>query len=243
MIYCLIPAKSYLESKSRLAPLLSSEQRAILGRWLLLHTIHLAKAVIEDVVVVSRDRALLADAKAQGAWGLLETTPGLNPALTQGSRFVQARGADGLLVLPTDLPRLTIHDLEAILALGVGAGFPQRGPIGKPAPTHQVGTEPTPGTSIEPAPTHRADAEPTPGTSMKLAPIPALVIAPCRHGTGTNALLLRPPDLIPFAFGPDSFAAHCAAACAAGVEPIIYRADNIAFDLDTPEDWRLGIRD
>jgi 2-phospho-L-lactate guanylyltransferase (CobY/MobA/RfbA family) len=52
---------------------------------------------------------------------------------------------------------------------------------------------------------------------------------------------MRPPNLIPFLFGPDSFAAHCAAARAAGVEPLIYRADSIAFDLDTPEDWELGI--
>ena len=177
----------------------------MLGRWLLLRTIRLAKEVVDHVVVVSRDRALLADAKAQGAWGLLETTPGLNPALTQGARFAQARGADGLLILPTDLPRLTVYDLETMLALGAGPGFPQRGPISNPPPK------------------------------------PTVVIAPCRHGTGTNALLLRPPDLIPFAFGPASFAAHRASARAAGVEPIIYRADNVAFDLDTPEDWRLGI--
>jgi 2-phospho-L-lactate guanylyltransferase len=73
------------------------------------------------------------------------------------------------------------------------------------------------------------------------APTPILVIAPCRHRTGTNALLLRPPGLIPFAFGPDSFAAHCAAARAAGVEPVVHRANSLAFDLDTPEDWELGI--
>jgi 2-phospho-L-lactate guanylyltransferase len=238
MIYCLIPAKPYLESKTRLAPLLSSEQRAILGRWLLLRTIRLAKAVIEHVVVVSRDRALLADAKAQGAWGLLETTPGLNPALTQGARFAQARGAGGLLVLPTDLSRLTIHDLETILALGVGAGVksaPKRRVGTKSAPPYQAGTERTSGASVEPATTHHTDTQP--------APKPALVIAPCRHGTGTNVLMLRPPDLIRFAFGPDSFAAHCTASRTAGVEPIIYRDGNVAFDLDTPEDWRLGIKD
>lgn len=238
MIYCLIPAKPYLESKTRLAPLLSAEQRAILGRWLLLRTIRLAKAVIEDVVVVSRDRALLADAKAQGAWGLLETVLGLNPALTQGARFAQARGADSLLVLPTDLPRLTTYDLEAILALGVGAGLkttPTRRVGTEPAASYQAGAELASETGVEPGTTHHTDTQPTPK--------PTLVIAPCRHGTGTNALLLRPPDLIRFAFGPDSFAVHCTASRTAGAEPIIYRADNIAFDLDTPEDWRLGIRD
>jgi 2-phospho-L-lactate guanylyltransferase len=192
MIFCLIPAKPYSESKSRLSPVLSESQRAELSHWLLAHTLRLALRIVGQVVVVSRDRSLLADAKAQGVWGLLEGTPGLNPALTQAGRFAQAHGAGGLLVLPTDLPRLAARDLEALLALGQD--------------------------------------------------FPTVVAAPCRHGTGTNALLVRPPGLIPFAFGPDSFAAHCQAARAAGVEPVIYRAESIAFDLDTPADWRLLTR-
>jgi 2-phospho-L-lactate guanylyltransferase len=193
MIYCLIPAKPYAESKTRLAPLLSPEQRMTLSRWLLRRTLRLARAVVGRVVVVSRDRALLMHAKAAGAWGLLEASPGLNPALTQAARFAQARGASGVLILPTDLPRLKAQDLETILTLGAAS--------------------------------------------------PAAVIAPCRHETGTNALLLRPPNLIEFAFGTNSFAAHCAAARAASVEPAIYRADGTAFDLDTPEDWGLEVRD
>jgi 2-phospho-L-lactate guanylyltransferase len=188
-VYCIIPAKPYAEAKSRLSPVLTNAQRTTLSRWLLQRTLRMARAVAGRVVVVSRDRALLMHAKAAGAWGLLEMSPGLNPALTQAARFAQVRGASGVLILPTDLPRLRAQDLKAILALGTAS--------------------------------------------------PTAVITPCRHETGTNALLVRPPDLIQFAFGPDSFAAHCAAARAAGVEPAVYRADSIAFDLDTPQDWEL----
>jgi 2-phospho-L-lactate guanylyltransferase len=187
MIFCLIPAKPYTEAKSRLSPVLSEAQRADLSRRLLRRTVRLALAVVDQVVVVSRDRDLLRQATALGAGGLLEESPGLNPALNQAARFAQARGAQGLLVLPADLPRLTRRNLQTILSLATAC--------------------------------------------------PAVVIAPCRHGTGTNALLLRPPGLIPFSFGPDSLSAHCAAARAAGVEPIIYRDERVAFDLDTPEDW------
>ena len=66
---------------------------------------------------------------------------------------------------------------------------------------------------------------------------PAVVIAPSQRLDGTNALFLRPPELIEFAFGPGSFAKHQQAARAMiGIEPIIYRTSTTALDLDLPED-------
>ena len=46
-----------------------------------------------------------------------------------------------------------------------------------------------------------------------------LAIVPDRHGSGTNALLIAPPDAIEPSFGPDSFERHVAAGRAAGAEP------------------------
>ncbi len=67
---------------------------------------------------------------------------------------------------------------------------------------------------------------------------PGVVIAPCRRGTGTNALLLRPPDAIPLAFGPESFATHRRLAAQRGVAIHVCRSSALALDLDTPEDWQ-----
>ncbi len=68
----------------------------------------------------------------------------------------------------------------------------------------------------------------------------AVLLAPDAAETGTNALLLRPPDLLPPHFGPDSFWRHLALARAAGVDPIVYRHANIARDIDWPSDlWLL----
>ena len=64
----------------------------------------------------------------------------------------------------------------------------------------------------------------------------AVILAPDDTETGTNALLLRPPDLISPSFGPDSFNRHCLLARAAGVEPTIYRSPSLAFDIDLPSD-------
>jgi 2-phospho-L-lactate/phosphoenolpyruvate guanylyltransferase len=65
---------------------------------------------------------------------------------------------------------------------------------------------------------------------------PAVVIVPDRHGTGTNALLLSPPDAIAPSFGPGSCARHQEAARAAGVELSLEEPPSLVLDVDTPED-------
>lgn len=74
-------------------------------------------------------------------------------------------------------------------------------------------------------------------TLLDLAEYPRIaVFAPDRHGAGTNALLLRPPDALPFAFGAGSLARHRAAAAARGLLIRHYDAAGTALDLDTPDD-------
>jgi 2-phospho-L-lactate guanylyltransferase len=65
---------------------------------------------------------------------------------------------------------------------------------------------------------------------------PAVVIVPDRHGTGTNALALSPPDAIEPSFGPDSLARHVAAAEKAGLAHRIEEVRSLALDVDTPDD-------
>jgi len=61
-------------------------------------------------------------------------------------------------------------------------------------------------------------------------------IVPDRHGTGTNALALRPPDAIVPAFGEGSCARHVAAAREAGVPFGVEELPSLGLDLDTPAD-------
>jgi 2-phospho-L-lactate guanylyltransferase len=65
---------------------------------------------------------------------------------------------------------------------------------------------------------------------------PGVVIVPDRHRTGTNALVLSPPDAIEPSFGPDSCARHVAAADAAGVPHRVEEIPGLALDVDTPGD-------
>jgi 2-phospho-L-lactate/phosphoenolpyruvate guanylyltransferase len=65
------------------------------------------------------------------------------------------------------------------------------------------------------------------------------LIVPDRHGTGTNALMLNPPDLFLPAFGPDSCARHVSRARATGKSFALEVVESLAIDLDTPEDFTL----
>ncbi len=68
---------------------------------------------------------------------------------------------------------------------------------------------------------------------------PSVVLVPDRHGTGTNALLLDPPDAIDPAFGGDSRAGHAWLAASADI-PFLEIAGVLDLDVDTPEDLLLA---
>jgi len=63
-----------------------------------------------------------------------------------------------------------------------------------------------------------------------------VTIVPDRHGEGTNALVLSPPDAIRPAFGEGSRTRHVAAAREAGIPYVVEELPSLALDLDTPAD-------
>ena len=81
---------------------------------------------------------------------------------------------------------------------------------------------------IEPAELDRLATWPTPDR--------VVLVVPDRHGTGTNALLLAPPDVMAPAFGDDSHARHLGNARAAGVAAETVELASLALDIDTPDD-------
>jgi len=63
-----------------------------------------------------------------------------------------------------------------------------------------------------------------------------VAVIPDRHGTGTNGLLLSPPDAIRPGFGEGSRERHVERAAARGMEPEVEELSSLALDLDTPDD-------
>jgi 2-phospho-L-lactate guanylyltransferase len=64
----------------------------------------------------------------------------------------------------------------------------------------------------------------------------AVIVAASHDGDGTNALLLRPPQVIVPGFGPPSLQRHVRAGLAAGALTLVRFDLRLALDVDTPAD-------
>lgn len=212
--WAVVPVKRLDLAKSRLASALRPTERRALVQGLLRRTLAILRCtdVLSGVIVVGKDMVVGEIARDHGAIFFRESgSPGLNGALAQVAAATLGQSISGLLVLPGDLPRLTSASIEALVNLGLC----ERGSCGG-------GCQPSPQLHASPAAKHPCGR--------------AVVIASDKDGIGTNALLVSPPDLIPFCFGPRSFHRHLVAARAVGIEPLVYHSPALALDLDTPGD-------
>ncbi|MEI2689938.1 MAG: 2-phospho-L-lactate guanylyltransferase [Anaerolineae bacterium] len=129
----LIPVKQLSDSKSRLAPVLAGQERQALALRLLHGVLAVAQQAQQQLgaagIVVSPDPALLALAATYTLTPLLENPaplsgyelrvtgygePTLNAALTQATAFAASRRASAVLILPADLPLLTLDDVARL---------------------------------------------------------------------------------------------------------------------------------
>jgi 2-phospho-L-lactate/phosphoenolpyruvate guanylyltransferase len=120
--WAIVPVKPLRRGKSRLAGLLSEEQRTCLNRYLLEHTLTILNKIsgIEHTLVVSRDPAALALTRSMGGRTVLEDgAPQFNTAIKRATIVAQAQGARAVFILPADLPLIEPSDLEALLSKGV----------------------------------------------------------------------------------------------------------------------------
>ena len=191
-MWAIVPVKPFQNAKSRLAGILSPQERAGLSREFLGNALAVLGQVpaVERMLVISRDTEALALARSRGAYTVTEAgAPDLNAALSRATEVAQSLGARAVLILPTDLPLLNAQDITEI------AADPDDDPL--------------------------------------------MVIVPDRHEKGTNALYLRPPGLIQYTFGRDSFQKHLAQARRACARVKVSRRPALALDVDLPEDFQL----
>ncbi len=191
-LWAIVPVKPLRRGKSRLAGILSEDERTVLNQDLLERTLKTLSSIkeLDQVLVVSRDPHALTIARNHGARTVLEDgQPHLNTALTRATVVAQVHATQGVLILPADLPLLAPDDVLALIDRAI-----------KP---------------------------------------PVVVIAPDRHGKGTNALLMIPAGLIEYDFGENSFERHCQRAIKAGARLEVVELPSLGLDLDLPEDLEM----
>ncbi len=120
-IWAIVPVKPFVRAKSRLAAVLSAEQRQALAEGMFRHSIEtlIQTSAVDRVTVLSRDSSALAISHDYGVHTIQETgIPNLNASLRRASEIARLEGWDGLLVLPADLPFVTSEDIEQMVYLG-----------------------------------------------------------------------------------------------------------------------------
>lgn len=120
-IWAIVPVKPFVRAKSRLAGLLAPSDRELLAEKMFTHTLEILNAVpsIAGTMVISRDTKALAMARDHNVHTVQESgAPELNAALLRASQVVRIQGADGVLVVPADLPLITVEDIEQVVSLG-----------------------------------------------------------------------------------------------------------------------------
>jgi 2-phospho-L-lactate guanylyltransferase len=122
-IWAIVPVKPLRRGKSRLAGVLTEDQRAELNSNLLKHTLSVLSTLSEwmQVLVVSRDPHALAIARSYDAKTVQEDgQPHLNTALERATIISQLNHTtQGVLILPADLPLLQRDDVLSLVARSV----------------------------------------------------------------------------------------------------------------------------
>ncbi len=208
--WAIIPVRGLERAKSRLAGPLDAEERVDLVSRLLRRAVAASTSsrLVAGTIVVSSDPAVLGLARTSGAVPLADLDRGLNAALDLARTEALARGATAIVVLPGDLPWLDRETLDAVLSAAGDA-------------------------RTRDARTRGAAALGESAASPRL-----VALVPDRHGTGTNVLILAPPDAIEFAFGSGSRAEHATRAAAAGAI-YVELGGPLDVDLDTVDDLVL----
>ena len=118
-VHAVVPVKDFGGAKQRLAGVLDQPARAALFRAMLedvLEALH-GVASLAGIVLVTRDPEAVALAGRYGAESLIEPgNRGHTAAVELAARALAGRGAGALLQIPGDVPRVTVAEIEAVIA-------------------------------------------------------------------------------------------------------------------------------
>ena len=115
--WALLPVKRFDLGKSRLHEVLSQRELEAVNLNIFKRTLSTVKesGIFTHMMVISEDEAALDWASEQGFYALREERTGdLNSALHQALQTILANSGGPVLIIPTDLPMLTVEDLRLL---------------------------------------------------------------------------------------------------------------------------------
>jgi 2-phospho-L-lactate/phosphoenolpyruvate guanylyltransferase len=116
----IIPVKSFDLAKQRLSGILQPSQRAALARTMLIDVLAIVASAVPppNVIVVTSSPEASSIARRAGAQVLREAASSdLNAAIRAASGHITVQDAGGFLVVPADIPEITIAVIEEAFAL------------------------------------------------------------------------------------------------------------------------------
>ena len=117
--WAIVPVKSLQHGKSRLASVLSAEDRALLTAKMLRHVVTTLQSIsrIDEILVVSRDESIRQLAVELDTQLFAEEDPSsnLNAALAASAEMAWQKGVETLLIVPSDLGLIEAGDVRTIL--------------------------------------------------------------------------------------------------------------------------------
>jgi 2-phospho-L-lactate guanylyltransferase len=117
-LWAIVPVKPLRSGKSRLAGVLSSEERTALNECLFTNTLQVLKSIpeLDHVLVISRDQEALAIARNFGARTVQENGDSkLNLALAKATIVAQEYSTRSILIVPADLPLISPQDIHHLI--------------------------------------------------------------------------------------------------------------------------------
>ena len=118
-VHAVVPVKDFDGAKQRLAGALDRPARIALFRAMLEDVLEALSGVasLAGILLVTRDPEAVALAGRYGAECLIEPeNRGHTAAVELAARTLAGRGAGGLLQVPGDVPRVTVAEIEAVVA-------------------------------------------------------------------------------------------------------------------------------
>src|SRR6266576_3161354 len=118
-MWALVPIKAFYDAKSRLAAVLSAEQRRDLAQAMAAKVIRQLQQEkdLSGVAVVTGDGDVAAFSRLHGAGVIFEDRPGtLTQAVSDGVSLLFGEGASAVLVVPPDIPLIRTDDISALLS-------------------------------------------------------------------------------------------------------------------------------